>query len=505
VVAVRDDGQLRVLAHDSGSVEVIYHCFAGETRYLTKEGTKTFAETAGTVQEVLTSAGIANDRGRWAEAIIHSFGPQPVMTVRLRRNKVVKTIRATHNHEWNILGRNKAHRVVTTQDLKPGMRMAHLRARGYFYEPEHEAIRMGFVFGDGAILQRPQQTYGVAVLWGPKRDLAKYFDEVCTTAPRERTTINDVPGLAYTSGMVGYTKTLPPLTAPLEYLHGWLMGYFAADGSVTKTNISMTSSVLENLQHVRDVAILLGIGTYSITSKWRTGFGVTSQIHTLGFSGKDMGTSFFLRHDHQDAYDLRDERGTNDRERFGWTVDAIEDTGEVTPVYCARVPETGTFVLEDNIWTRNCPFCGSGQVIARSDGTVMCEFCNSSFTVQVQPEFSAFPQTVDGQPVQIPGLPPDSNQDAGGLPPDEGAPGDPTAEDNVPNDAEENGPPEDGDNTEDEPIDSGGNPLFNKHSYRTASGHALSELEYVRHLALKITPDRKNVLARIRLERAAGD
>lgn len=114
----------------------------------------------------------------------------------------------------------------------------------------------------------------------------------------------------------------------------------------------------------------------------------------------------------------------------------------------------------------HCPFCGSGQVIARSDGTVMCEFCNAAFTVQVQPEFSAFPQTIDGQPVQIPGLPADSNQDAGGMPPEEGD-DNPFADDADPNDTEENGPPEDGEDTEDEPIDSGGNPLFNKHSSRS--------------------------------------
>jgi hypothetical protein len=48
----------------------------------------------------------------------------------------------------------------------------------------------------------------------------------------------------------------------------------------------------------------------------------------------------------------------------------------------------------------HCPFCGSGQVLARSDRTIECEFCHTAFTVQVQPEFSAFPQTVNGQPME---------------------------------------------------------------------------------------------------------
>lgn len=53
----------------------------------------------------------------------------------------------------------------------------------------------------------------------------------------------------------------------------------------------------------------------------------------------------------------------------------------------------------------HCPFCGSGAVIARSDGTIECGYCTSIFTVQVQPAYAGFPQSVDGQPYQWPGMP----------------------------------------------------------------------------------------------------
>lgn len=55
----------------------------------------------------------------------------------------------------------------------------------------------------------------------------------------------------------------------------------------------------------------------------------------------------------------------------------------------------------------HCPFCGSGQVIARSDRTIECGFCSQAFTVQVQPMFPGFPQTdpETGQPVPVPGMP----------------------------------------------------------------------------------------------------
>lgn len=75
----------------------------------------------------------------------------------------------------------------------------------------------------------------------------------------------------------------------------------------------------------------------------------------------------------------------------------------------------------DGVTIRHCPFCGSGQVIGRSDGNTECSFCNSAFLVRVQPMYSAFPQSIGGMPVQIPGMPPPSNPMGGGMQP--GVPG----------------------------------------------------------------------------------
>lgn len=53
----------------------------------------------------------------------------------------------------------------------------------------------------------------------------------------------------------------------------------------------------------------------------------------------------------------------------------------------------------------HCPFCGSGDVVGGSDGTCSCGFCKKAFTVQVQPRFKNMPQTVNGEPYNIPGMP----------------------------------------------------------------------------------------------------
>jgi len=55
----------------------------------------------------------------------------------------------------------------------------------------------------------------------------------------------------------------------------------------------------------------------------------------------------------------------------------------------------------------HCPFCGAGQITARSDGTAECGYCEAVFTVQVQPKHPSMPQTINGVPVNDPSMPGD--------------------------------------------------------------------------------------------------
>jgi hypothetical protein len=149
----------------------------------------------------------------------------------------------------------------------------------------------------------------------------------------------------------------------------------------------------------------------------------------------------------------------------------------------------------------HCPFCGSGQVIARSDGTIECGFCKTCFTVQVQPQYPAFPQTINGMPIQVPGMGPQwpgqeddpeaqqAQQAAIGTPVDEEeGDGNPFAEDA--GDEED----EDLDDEADEPS---GNP-FAKKSFRTASGAPVPLPSFLRHVALESARDRDRMLSKIR-------
>ena len=130
----------------------------------------------------------------------------------------------------------------------------------------------------------------------------------------------------------------------------------------------------------------------------------------------------------------------------------------------------------------HCPFCGGGQVIARSDGTTMCGFCNTAFTIQVQPEHSSMPQTVDGQPVNDPSMPGDGTHDDDVVE----DPAEPPADDFAPAAEEEPKQPN--------PFAAG---------LRTQAGKTLPKTEYLAHIALAVADDREAVLQTIRSRRAA--
>jgi hypothetical protein len=152
----------------------------------------------------------------------------------------------------------------------------------------------------------------------------------------------------------------------------------------------------------------------------------------------------------------------------------------------------------------HCPSCGSGQVIARSDGTVECGFCKMCFTVQVQPRYPAFPQTINGVPMEVPGMGPtwpgqDDDQTMQAQDAAEGMPVDPDAEEDP--DAAEDPQAPDAAPDDTTPEDSG-NP-FAKKSFRSVNGTQLTEDQLLRHIALETAHDRARMARTLRQKNGA--
>lgn len=151
----------------------------------------------------------------------------------------------------------------------------------------------------------------------------------------------------------------------------------------------------------------------------------------------------------------------------------------------------------DPLIIRHCAFCGSGQVVGRNDGSVECDFCQSVFTVRVEPFYSGWPQTVDGVPQDIPLHPNQSGDNAGGF------------EENMNNPQTDNslGAGFGGDEgLEDEEFEREGTEeedfdFQRKSTLTTAYGGEVDEDSYVKHLAVHLSSpdDRDRVIDMIRM------
>ena len=572
-------GHMIRIAHQSGDSETIFHCpfcgsgqviarsdgttncsfcFSGETEYITKEGVKTFVDTAGTTQQVLSSpvfmtevgkghsklghpkldeqqveqirdiysegsltkadlarkftmsdkaiANIVNRKtwkhvggggvtsttpyvqhgkwelghssfgGQWVEAEIQSFGVQPLMKVTMRRNGgKEKVVFATAEHRWWINPRIPAgykydhKRMVTTQELQPEDRLVPLFSKTRIRcnadtTPSPFGIAHGFTFGDGSLDGRG----GAKVdLWGEKdKALLPYF-----SASRQKPFENKKGTEAIEiKDLPSFFKSFPDFNESISYLYGWLAGYFAADGSVSENGyIALSCANLVVLERVKTLCNTLGIGTYDITPSLREGFPgrEPSYIYKLPFVASTLTSDFFVIPTHLVRFESR----SGVSEQIGWTVVSVEETERVEKVYCAVVPEYSNFTLAGNVNVMNC---------------------ESTFIVQIQPEQHSMPQTINGVPFQIPGMPPPSDPATDPAQPD-------------PNEATESDHESFGGDDLSEKVDDKEEDSLadlNKGAmFITTNGMALPLADFEAHMALAHTANQEQTLKEVRRNR----
>jgi ribonucleoside-diphosphate reductase alpha chain len=322
---------------------------AGETKVVTRYGTKEIRELAGKEPVLMTSG------GKWVKAEVRSFGVQPLLKLTVARGKTVKELYATPEHSWRV-AKNEAvvngklrlaNKVsVDTQDLRSNDVLWTLYGYGISRTALSPAgIQHGIVFGDGNV---PRDEWGFNTanvrLCGEKDlQLLKFFDGYKT---------RPIEGDIEVSGLPRHYKTNVSLEQDRSYLFGWLAGYFAADGNVPESGSPTISSTKpENLQLVKDVCYILGIGANPIRFQDRISnlTGEPSRIYSVSLVAATLTPEFFLLDGHRTRF-----LSKRHRKPLSWKVISVETTDRVEEVFCAVVPETHEFLLEDNILTGNC-------------------------------------------------------------------------------------------------------------------------------------------------------
>jgi hypothetical protein len=326
-----------------------FDCLAAETPVITSEGVFPISELAGGIHRVLTK------QGKWVDAPFKGFGVKPLMKVTMRRNGRRREFFATPNHGWFVERKRYEKSVrqdrILTENLVTGMKLAPAYGRNVVWDvnPSPFGIAHGFTYGDGTCRTSGG---GCSVdMYGDKdAHMLRYFAG-CTVYRDLRA--NRYQGeWVRVSDLPRYFKDRPSLTESTSYLYGWLAGYFAADGTVSKKGeVFLDSARQADIDHARAVCQVLGIKTsdpYVIQT--RNGFtGEPWTTYRLRLSGESLTADFFCIPIHQERWEQFKHRKTQEY----WTVVSVESTDRVEETYCAVVPNTEAFALDGNILTSN--------------------------------------------------------------------------------------------------------------------------------------------------------
>ena len=356
------------------------NCFAGDTEIITRSGIRKIKDIVGTTQRLLAKG------GKWVDSKINSFGVQELIKISIHRGRHRKTIYSTPQHRWFV--KSKSHVLATvggnsesrayqtrechTEDLKSGMRLSACFGSGIantMLRPSVVGIMHGICFGDGTT-GSPDTNHGTYLyLCGQKnKELLKYYSECHQTLAPERGS----EGAIRVADLPRAFRKAPDLNEAATYLYGWLAGYFAADGKISKAGTCRVSSAeRENLEVVRSVCAILGIGCHPICQGLQT---VRHNGQIKKFIGYNitlftdhLTEDFFLLSEHKNRYlnyvATRGLKRRNIPAHMHWYVDSIEYTGQRQEVFCPTVPDYACFTLADNILTGNCGYCSTKDII----------------------------------------------------------------------------------------------------------------------------------------------
>jgi len=314
--------------------EALYNCFGGEELFLTKNGYIKFSE-ANKEENILTV------NGQWVKSEIKNFGKQKIVELHLSRAGNKKIIKTTEDHlwfanyEWNIK-RKHGYQLLKTSELKEGMRLKYQFANtsSSVRIPSPQGIQHGFMFGDGTKNRIDLQK-------GKDESIIKYFGE---------NRIFEKDGFYQITDLPEHYKELPMKRWDKKYILGFLMGYFAAEGSINNGEISISSSKKENLEFYKEMAETCGIGSYAIRmSSNSSNYKEDRELYQMTLIPSTLWKDFFILEKHINSFDI-------DKNLYYWTVEKMVNTNIEEDVYCAVVSEKECFVLTDGILTHNCTF-----------------------------------------------------------------------------------------------------------------------------------------------------
>ena len=331
----------------------LYNCFKKETEFITSTGVKSFADFDNNDEITVLTA-----EGNWKNAIVKSYGTQPLKKITFRRANNFSVVYATENHRW-LLTNDKE-----TTNLKVGDQLKRLPCvhKGFNFDtasiPEKLYWCYGFIYGDGTV----SGVHSMVRLCDQKRRFKDRFHEMGFKSSSSLSIKGDL--IFYTGT---YQKTLPdPKVDSPELIRAFVNGYLCADGSANNNStpdnpyIGIQCHNEEGAEFIRKCFPIAGV--YVVSEKY-----LPERETNLG---KAKPAWVFRLVENIGQYSQP------------FTVESIEDAGE-EEVWCLEVEDDHSFVLPNGITTGNC----SGSYVNRISFfqelmyLLLCG-CGSGYSVQ---------------------------------------------------------------------------------------------------------------------------
>jgi len=377
-----------------------FNCLSYTERMLSKEyGLVPIGELVNKEITAFTSKG-------WQSAEVKCFGKDILYDIHFKRRGFRKDriVRATLNHRWRLIDGT----FVATKDLKEtthkGFDSRSSNKIPYIevQRPEVDmdsidyiyGIRHGLVYGDGTTIKRCERNLGYQIrLCSDQEELIKYFEGHTIHYPPS---FNGDPVIFMWDDFskTHPLKELPSIDETDEYLTGFFRGWLAADGTVGGNGKVSLCCGIEEEKWLREIMPRIGIQFNSATHQKLKGH-IQKFIRGKEIIGKKQLVTLRVNNISLKKEDLIIRRK---RDRFRevevpfWTFDHIDyESGKEEDIYCAIVPETQDFVLEDGLLTGNSALI-SRAIELIADEVIQADSHEQPISIEAKPEVKKFIQ-----------------------------------------------------------------------------------------------------------------
>ena len=327
------DGYIYV--HDMSARRDTMNCFRRDTRFITKDGIKSFYDFSdGDTTMVLSHKGI------WRRAIVRCYGWQPIQKVTFTKGQhtsIPKEVYCTANHRWIKRDGSETTNLSVGDILWAVPDITEFDWNSLSLEDKKMWCK-GFAKGDGSLIGTRGKNiliprYMVVRLCGHKVEYAYRFIE-CGYSVCPIKDSNDL----LVHMLDNTSKEIPWLSLNYNNLLYYINGLMCADGELRKPgSLSKFRGIQVTGDFNNDIYDLLNIAGYYVTSM-------------RNLTGQE--TNYGIRESTTIHYNIcSTQQGIS-----SWRVSKIEkaNLNPKAEVWCLEVEEDHSFLLEGGIPTGNC-------------------------------------------------------------------------------------------------------------------------------------------------------